>query len=348
MMFTNLQEGKVKNWILCFFVGFFISAIPLVSSAEIKKGSLEVNPYAGLYIPADSTDFHKSEVYGLRIGYNFTPNWGVEGAFDWAQKQSQFYHLDAIYHVMPDKTFTPFFALGIGAAHLDRPTSSSVTKGMFDAGIGVKYFITEKIAFRADIRDMLVWSDSQPHHLAANAGFTFVIGGKAPKPAPKPEPAPQPKLEPAPVAPPPPPPPAPAPEPAPVAPPPPPPAPEPEPVKIILEDIHFGFDKATLTKTAREVLDGNIKKLKENPGSDVQIEGHTCAHGPEDYNMALGERRANAVKEYLVRAGIAADRLTTISYGETRLAMPEKPTPGNKESKEAKANRRVHFKVIMK
>jgi outer membrane protein OmpA-like peptidoglycan-associated protein len=61
--------------------------------------------------------------------------------------------------------------------------------------------------------------------------------------------------------------------------------------------------------------------------------------------MALSERRSNAVKEYLVNDGISADRLSTIAYGETRLAMPENPTPDNKESTEAKANRRVHFEV---
>jgi outer membrane protein OmpA-like peptidoglycan-associated protein len=141
-------------------------------------------------------------------------------------------------------------------------------------------------------------------------------------------------------------PPAPAPKPAPTPPPPPPPAAEP--VKIILEDIHFDFDKATLTKVAIGILDSNIKTLKQNPGISVQIEGHTCAHGAEDYNMALGERRANAVKEYLTKQGISPARMTTISYGETRLAMPEIPTPKNKESKEAKANRRVHFEVIVK
>ena len=129
-------------------------------------------------------------------------------------------------------------------------------------------------------------------------------------------------------------------------PPPPPPPPAAEPVKIVLEDIHFDFDKATLTKAAREILARDIATLKENQGVKVQIEGHTCAHGAEDYNMALGERRANAVKEYLVSQGIAASRLTTISYGETRLAMSEIPTPKNKESKEAKTNRRVHFEVM--
>lgn len=148
------------------------------------------------------------------------------------------------------------------------------------------------------------------------------------KPEPKPEP----------VVPPPPPKPEPTPPPPPVV----------EPVKVILEDIHFDFNNAALTKVATGILDSNIKTLKDNPGVNVQIEGHTCAHGAEDYNMALGERRANAVKEYLVAQGVDAGRMTTISYGETRLAMPETPTPQNKESKEARANRRVHFEVVVK
>ncbi len=135
------------------------------------------------------------------------------------------------------------------------------------------------------------------------------------------------------------------PEPKPVPPPPPPP---PAPLKIVLEDIHFDFDKATLTDEAKGILDRNIRTLKQNPGIKVQIEGHTCAHGAEDYNMALGERRANAVKEYLANQGIDSGRMSSMTYGETRLAKPEVPTPKNKNSEEAKENRRVHFEVIVK
>lgn len=136
--------------------------------------------------------------------------------------------------------------------------------------------------------------------------------------------------------------PTPAPEAAPVPPPPPPAV---EPVKISLEDIHFDFDKATLTKVALGILESDIKILKENPGVNVQIEGHACAHGTEDYNMALGERRANAVKEYLANQGIAAERMTTISYGKTRPLCVEEPTPKNKNSTCMKNNRRVHFEI---
>jgi outer membrane protein OmpA-like peptidoglycan-associated protein len=135
------------------------------------------------------------------------------------------------------------------------------------------------------------------------------------------------------------PPPAPKPEPA-------PPVPVVEPAKVVLEDIHFDFNKATLTKVAADILDSDIKTLEENPGVKVQIEGHACSHGAENYNMALGERRANAVREYFLSHGIAGDRLSTISYGETRPLCVEEPTPTNKNSECMKKNRRVHFEVI--
>lgn len=147
------------------------------------------------------------------------------------------------------------------------------------------------------------------------------------------------------------PPPPPAPEPTPtVTPPPPSPEPKPEPAKVIIfEDVYFDFDMILLTKETKETLKRDIQILKENIEVKVQIEGYACAHGREKYNLLLGERRAAAVKEYLIKeGGISPDRLTTISYGEGRLAMPEIPTSKNKNSKEAKANRRVHLKVIIR
>ncbi|MCK5427423.1 MAG: OmpA family protein, partial [Thermodesulfovibrionia bacterium] len=126
----------------------------------------------------------------------------------------------------------------------------------------------------------------------------------------------------------------------------------PPPVKevkvIVLEDVHFEYNKATLTEEAKMILTSNIQLLRENPEITILIEGHSCAHGKEDYNLRLSERRATAVKEYLIAEGdITGDRMDTITYGESRLAMPEIPTLANRNSAEAKANRRVHFKVIV-
>ena len=181
----------MKNRAVQLFLVFLLLLLPLISSAEIKEGSFEVNPFAGLYIPNDSTGFHKSEIYGLRLGYNVTPNWGVEGAFDWAQKQAQFYHADVLYHFMPEKSFNPYLVAGIGAGHLDPTTGGSVDRFMGDFGIGFKYFLSKQVAFRADARDYLLWSNTYPAQVAITAGLTFAFGGKTPAPAPE-APAPPP------------------------------------------------------------------------------------------------------------------------------------------------------------
>ena len=116
---------------------------------------------------------------------------------------------------------------------------------------------------------------------------------------------------------------------------------------IVLEDNHFEFDKAVITKEGEAILDQNIKILKENPKARIRIAGYTSAHGTEEYNQKLSERRAEAVKDYLVKGGIAANRLVTIGFGQTRPAEYE-PVPDNIYSKEAKANMRVLFEVIVK
>ena len=66
------------------------------------------------------------------------------------------------------------------------------------------------------------------------------------------------------------------------------------------------------------MLDEAVAALRENATLRVEIEGHTCNIGTAEYNLALGDRRANAVKDYLVSRGVAADRLRTVSYGEER------------------------------
>ncbi len=117
-----------------------------------------------------------------------------------------------------------------------------------------------------------------------------------------------------------PPPPPPAPEPAPAAPaPPPPPAPAPAPPAAPpLKDTFFDYDNAVIRDDQKATLNDNVSWLKENSAAKVLVEGHCDERGTAEYNLALGERRAKAVKDYLIAAGIAADRVSTISYGKER------------------------------
>jgi len=83
-----------------------------------------------------------------------------------------------------------------------------------------------------------------------------------------------------------------------------------------LKDIGFNFDSADLSETARATLKANAEWLKANPSARVQIEGHCDERGTAEYNMALGAKRAQAAMDYLSTLGVAANRLSTISYGE--------------------------------
>ena len=83
-----------------------------------------------------------------------------------------------------------------------------------------------------------------------------------------------------------------------------------------LKDIHFDFDQYSLRSDARDTLKANAAWLKQNPSATVQIEGHCDDRGTNEYNLALGAKRAQAAKDYLVSLGVPSERLSTISYGE--------------------------------
>lgn len=109
-----------------------------------------------------------------------------------------------------------------------------------------------------------------------------------------------------------------------------------------LKDCHFEFDKYNLTDEARMILVRNAEILHRLPGCKIQIEGHCDERGTKEYNLALGERRASSVKDYLVFLGISEEYISTISYGEE---MPV--DPGHDEKAWAK-NRRAHFIILSK
>ena len=85
--------------------------------------------------------------------------------------------------------------------------------------------------------------------------------------------------------------------------------------------VFFAFDKYSITRESAESLNGQAAWLKANKNVNIIVEGHADERGTEEYNMALGERRANAVKRYLVSQGVSADRIRVTSYGKSRPAV---------------------------
>jgi peptidoglycan-associated lipoprotein len=107
-----------------------------------------------------------------------------------------------------------------------------------------------------------------------------------------------------------------------------------------LKDVFFEFDRYDLRSDARDVLRGNADWLKKNPSARVEIEGHCDDRGTNEYNLALGAKRSQAVKDYLLTLGISTERLSTISYGE-EIPVCKDPSEDCRGK-----NRRARFVVV--
>jgi peptidoglycan-associated lipoprotein len=117
------------------------------------------------------------------------------------------------------------------------------------------------------------------------------------------------------------------------------PAPPPPPPVVLpgLGDVFFDFDKSELRTDAVEQLKTNANWIQANTANNVLIEGHCDERGTSEYNLALGDRRANSAKDYIVNLGVAPARLKTVSYGE------EKPFAAGHTEEAWAQNRRAHF-----
>jgi peptidoglycan-associated lipoprotein len=120
----------------------------------------------------------------------------------------------------------------------------------------------------------------------------------------------------------------------------PPPPPPPQVAPLSLTTIYFDYDKSDIRSDARNILAENAKGLTDHPTATIRIEGNCDERGTDEYNLALGQKRADAARDYLVNYGISASRLSTISYGESRPV-----SKGHDESSWSQ-NRRDEFSIL--
>jgi peptidoglycan-associated lipoprotein len=106
-----------------------------------------------------------------------------------------------------------------------------------------------------------------------------------------------------------------------------------------LKDIFFEYDKAAIGDDQKAALNENARWLKANATARVMVEGHCDERGSTEYNLGLGDRRAKAIRDFLILAGVAPNRIGTISYGK------ERPFVVGHDENAWKQNRRVHFSV---
>jgi OOP family OmpA-OmpF porin len=172
----------------------------------VKEGTFSATPLIGGYFFDDDQDLDPSLLLGIRGGYNFTKNIGVEAVYDYVTRTNSKsgsladitlhrFGGQALYHFMPDEKFVPYLAAGLSGINLRGTGVSTKTNGTFDYGAGFKYFLEDDIAVRGDIRHLLYRVDgTSMTNVEATLGLYFQFGAVTPaaKPVAAPTPAPEP------------------------------------------------------------------------------------------------------------------------------------------------------------
>ena len=342
---------------------FFIVALVLLTfsagNAQVKPGAVTVSPTIGGYMFEGNEDMDNSLSLGLRAGYNFTKYIGIEGFVHYvpteirqtgAKEKINFlgYGIEGIFHILPDGPLVPFVAAGVGGVHYsasyDYTTEDKNNKIAVDYGAGVKYFLTDNFALRADVRHVIPF-DGAHNNLLYTVGLSFSFGGSKKAPVTektaasavveevKPQPAAHVIVEEV--------------KPRPTAP-------------VIVEEVKpqsavakeivekgratlnvlFATNKDNIKKNYFKDIDDLAAVMKQYPDLNVTIEGHTDNVGSAAYNKKLSQKRADAVKKYMVKkAGIDAKRLTAKGFGL------ERPVASNSTKEGRAKNRRVEAAV---
>ena len=298
----------------------------------------------------------------IKLGKELSPSWDIQGGIGYNQanqdtgiagagghyKQTTI-GLDALYMLSRDK-FRPFLLAGLGVAHNNVDYSGvgvqdkSHTSWLAGVGVGAQYLFTDSFGIQADVRQQ--WSRSSAKatgvfdsdgvvgNTLVSLGGIFRFGAPAPMPVIS---APEPVA--APVAPP---------APAPQAEAPPAPLPVVDACKPNFETITisaeklFAFDKANLQDGSKPILDEVAAKLIAHPEFElVIVTGHTDRIGSDAYNLKLSERRANAVKAYIITKGIDATRLKAVGKGKSEPVVECKGVRGKAAIACLQPNRRV-------
>ena len=317
---------KLKNT-LGVVIGALVAATSIGALAQ-GQGAVEVDAFGKRYITDSSRDLSNGNLLGGSVGYFLTDD--VQLALSYGE-----YHdmrsendtgnknikgnlaaLDAVYNFgTPGVGLRPFVSAGFAHQNISNvPDRTGRDHSTFaNVGTGVKYYFTNNLYARAGVEadyalDNGKWDYSALVGLGVNFGGNAGAVAPAPTPAPAPEPTPEPE--------------------APVA----------QVVRVEL-DVKFDFDKSVVKPNSY----GDVKNLADfmaqYPATNVEVAGHTDSVGPDAYNQKLSQRRADAVKQVLVKDGVAPSRVTAVGYGESR------PVADNATEAGRAVNRRVEASV---
>ena len=177
----------MKKILLLAVFGMLLSAA--VAMAANKEGQFSVSPVIGGYTFDGRQHLDTNPVYGVRLGYNFTKHIGIEALFDYINTSPSNsskdvnvfrYGGEVLYHFFPDNKFVPYVAAGFGGIDYGSNFSKSENRPIFDYGIGVKYFLTDAFALRADVRHLITTAHDPKHNVEYTIGAYIPFGGVAP------------------------------------------------------------------------------------------------------------------------------------------------------------------------
>jgi len=310
---------------------FFFVIASTAAAGGIRPDSFTLSGIVGGYSFDGKQHLKTTPVIGIRGGYNFTRYFGAEALFDYAGTEGTQadtdtslyrYGGDLLLHLLPDSNLVPYLAAGYSGITLDRENQKNLTKGIFDYGAGIKYFLNDDLALRGDFRHLVFRDKETLSNYEYTVGITYQFGGKKPAPVPVAAPVAPPVTQPEPEAPL---------EPIPAA------EPTPERMKYCVSlDIEFDIDKADIRPQYHDEVAKVGDFMKKYPATTAVIEGYTDEVGSDDYNMQLSQRRAESVVKSLVENfGIDSTRLFAKGYGKTR------PIIDNATDAQRQKNRRI-------
>jgi OOP family OmpA-OmpF porin len=297
--------------------------------ADVEEGTFNLSIMGGMLFPNSDMDMDNAAVFGAGLGYNFTKNWGLEGFLHYAPKvgsneelepgeaerdDSSIFlgRLNALYHFDTGSAFTPYLTFGIGGMKIDVGSSPTDNEDndynsfAANGGLGFKYFFNDVVGIRAEgtyVYGFRKSDDRRASFPLVTAGLVFQFGGGA-KEAPcidADNDAVCDNLDQCPGT--------------------------PAgyrvdavgcPITVSIQlDVKFDFDKSVVKHEYRSEVEKAAVFLNNHPGSTAVVKGYTDSKGSDEYNLKLSDRRANAVRDYLVKEfNVAPTRVTAEGHGE--------------------------------
>ncbi|WP_225072957.1 OmpA family protein [Desulfuromonas sp. CSMB_57] len=363
------MSRAMRSYLLLAVLFVAVLQIAPAEAAKRSKGDFSISPMVGGFSFDSSKKLADDLTVSLGLGYNISDSWSTEFVLNYFNTEGQgtqrgtdvdgyAYRFDTLYHFLPHSSLVPYLAGGIGGITLDRENRGSETDLLLNYGFGLKYFLTDSLALRGDLRHVYTFPDN---NFVYTAGLTYHFGGPKPSLAgdaasplldsdgdgvpdrldrcpgtPRGTkvdahgcPVKVPVREQRPIA-----------QPAAIASAPAPTAEISRPATLALA-IEFDANRAAIKPGHHQELRRAAEFVRKNPTARVLIAGHTDAQGAAADNLALSQRRAESVRRYLMETfNLDGTRLVARGYGESR------PIADNGTSAGRRRNRRVELSVL--